>query len=104
FTASATLTADGALDLVTFGSSSCVPAVGTVTAPAADELRVELKTAQFQVCTADYGPQENSLEVPEEASGRPLRVTLVWVDEEETDDLVLTAEEAGARGGSFAEG
>ncbi len=91
FTPSATLTADGNLDLVTFGSSSCVPTIGTVTAPAADKLRVELQTAQYEVCTADYGPQENTLKLPTEASGRPLEVTLVWVDEAGTDDLVLTA-------------
>ncbi|RZU62001.1 hypothetical protein [Zhihengliuella halotolerans] len=62
----------------TFGSSSCPARLDRVEVVAADEITVHFDGSYGnQVCTMDYVGKEHIVDVPEEASGRPLMVRVL---------------------------
>lgn len=68
---------EGTIRVYTFGSSSCPAKFESVEVLAADEIRVHFNTDYGQTaCTMDYAATEHEVQVPDDAPGRPLMVSL----------------------------
>lgn len=71
---------DGNLALVTYGSSSCPPTVTGIRAEDAGTITLSLAESPNDVCTADMAATTHVVPLPDEASGRPLTVHVVYTD------------------------
>lgn len=69
---------DTQIRVYTFGSSSCPARLDRVEVVAADEITVHFDGSYGdQICTMDYVGKEHIVDVPDEASGRPLMVRVL---------------------------
>lgn len=78
---SATLDGNGNISLVTYGSSSCPPAVAKAEATSADTVTIDLDGQTEGPCTADFAPTTHTIPLPGGATGRPLTVQLNYINE-----------------------
>lgn len=62
--------------LTTWGSSSCPSEVEEVLLGAADLVTLQFAAPSDGICTADMAPTTQTIELPDGADGRPLRIDL----------------------------
>lgn len=84
---------DRSIEIVTYGSSSCIPVITAISVPGVQQIDIRLEhPTQDRFCTMDYAPQVNEFRAPSQISpNSTVHLTVTLPDGETVKDFDLSA-------------